>query len=146
MSGQQVEFSSVNEELREAYRATNYNVLGLTSFTLRIGVVSGEIANLYRDFDVSTAAFLTACNPFSAPIPEQENELKQQQLEERLHELSVSFLQGMGEDPLGEWAGEPSFLALGISREAATRLGNDFRQNAIVWIDADRIPELIFLK
>ena len=146
MPDQKVEFSSVNEELQEAYRATNYNVLGPPSFTLKIGVESPDIANLYRDYDVSTAAFLTACNPFSAPTPEHENELKQQQLEERLHELSVSFLQGMGEDPSGEWAGETSLLALGISREAATRLGNDFRQNAIVWISADRIPELIFLK
>jgi len=146
VSDQHVEFSSVIEELREAYRATNYNVLGSPSFTLRIGVESPDIANLYREFDVSTAAFLTAYNPFSALTPEHENALKQQQLEERLHELSVSFLQGMGEDPLGEWAGEPSVLALGISREAATRLGNDFRQNAIVWISADRIPELIFLK
>ena len=63
MPDQKVEFSSVNEELREAYGATNYNVLGTTSFTLRIGVESAEIANLYRDYDVSTAAFLTACNP-----------------------------------------------------------------------------------
>ncbi len=146
MSDQRPEFSSVDEELRESYGATNYNVLGTTSFTLRIDVESADIANLYRDYDVSTAAFLTAYNPFSAPTPEHENELKQQQLEERLHELSVSFIQGMGEGPSGEWAGEPSVLALGISREAATRLGNDFRQNAIVWIDADRIPELIFLK
>ena len=146
MSDQRPEFSVVNEQLREAYGATNYNVLGTTSFTLRIGVESADIANLYRDYDVSTAAFLTACNPFSAPTPKNENKLKQQKLEERLRELSVSFLQGMGEDPSGEWAGEPSVLALGISREAATRLGNDFRQNAIVWIDADRIPELIFLK
>ena len=146
MSDQQVEFSSVNEELREAYRATNYNVLGPPPFTLRIGVESPDIANLYRDYNVSTAAFLTGCNPFSAPTPEHENKLKQQQLVERLHKLSISFLQGMGEDPLGEWAGEPSVLALGILREAATRLGNDFRQNAIVWISADRFPELIFLR
>ena len=104
MPDQKVEFSSVNEELREAYGATNYNVLGPPSFTLRIGVESPDIANLYRDYDVSTAAFLTACNPFSAPTPEHENKLKQQQLEERLHELSVSFLQGMGEDPSGEWS------------------------------------------
>ena len=101
MSDQQVEFSSVNEELREGYRATNYNVLGPPPFTLRIGVESADIANLYRDYNVSTAAFLTACNPFSSPTLEHGNMLKQQQLEERLHELSVSFLEGMGEDPLG---------------------------------------------
>ena len=76
MLDQQVEFSSVNEELREAYGATNYNVLGPPSFTLRIGVESPDLANLYRDYDVPTAAFLTACNPFSAPTPEHQNELK----------------------------------------------------------------------
>ena len=146
MSDQQVYFSSVTEELREAYRGTNFNVLGPTSFTLRIGVESLEIANLYRNCDVFTAAFLTACNPFSSLTPEHENDLKNQQLEERLHELSVSFLKGMGEDPSGEWAGEPSVLALGISRGVAISLGNEFRQNAIVWIGADHIPELILLK
>jgi hypothetical protein len=145
MSEQNIKIVSVNEELQEAYRATNYNVLGSASFTLRIGVESPEIANLYRNYDVTTAAFLTACNPFSTPTPEHENDLNQQQLEERLHELSVGFLTGMGEDPSGEWAGEPSVLALGISREAAVSLGNEFRQNAIVWIGEDRSPELIFL-
>ena len=70
MSDQRVEFSSVKEKLRKVYEATNYNVLGITSFTLRIGVESADIANLYRNYDVSTAAFLTACNPFSAPTPQ----------------------------------------------------------------------------
>ena len=57
MSDQQVEFSSVNKELRDSYGATNYNVLGPPSFTLRIGIESPKIANLYRDYNVSTAAF-----------------------------------------------------------------------------------------
>ena len=48
MPDQKVEFSSVNEELREAYGATNFNVLGPPSFTLRIGVESPDIANLYQ--------------------------------------------------------------------------------------------------
>ena len=97
---------------------------------------------------IEHSAFSKLASFTSSAIKEYKNnqKLKQQQLEERLHELSVSFLQGMGEDPSGEWAGETSLLALGISREAATRLGNDFRQNAIVWISADRFPELIFLR
>ena len=58
----------------------------------------------------------------------------------------AAVLPGIGVAPPGHWPGEPSVLALGISRDTAARLGNEYRQNAIVWIGADRIPVLIFLQ
>jgi hypothetical protein len=48
--------------------------------------------------------------------------------------------------PAMDLFGETSVLALGISRDTAARLGKEFRQNAIVWIGTDRIPDLIFLQ
>jgi hypothetical protein len=138
--------SSVDDELREAYRSTHFNVLEPAPFTLRIEEQSQDLADLYRDYDVCSAAFLTAWNPFSEPIPQQENDRAQRQLERQLHMLAVAALSGIGEDASGQWPGEPSVLALGISRETAISLGNEYRQNAIVWIGADRIPELVFLQ
>ena len=146
MSERKIEFSSVAEEFRETYRSTHFNVLEPARFTLRIGVPSQGLANLYREHDVSIAAFLTAWNPFSKPTTRQENDRAQRQLERQLHMVAVAVLPGVGEDASSEWPGEPSVLALGISRETAIRLGNEFRQNAIVWIGADRIPELILLQ
>lgn len=146
MSEPNIEFSSVADELREAYRSTHFNVLEPTPFTLRIGEQSHDLATLYRAHNVSTAAFLTAWNPLSRPTPLQENDRAQRQLERQLHMVADTVLPGIGEDASGQWPGEPSVLALGLSRETATSLGTDYRQNAIVWIGADRIPELIFLK
>lgn len=146
MSEQKIELSSVPEQLREAYRSTHFNVLEPAPFTLRIGEPSEDLINLYRDHSVCTAAFLTAWNPLSQPTPQQENDRAQRQLEQRLHTVAVTVLPAIGEDTSGQWPGEPSVLALGLSRETAISLGTDYRQNAIVWIDADRIPELIFLK
>jgi len=146
MPERKAEFSTVADELREAYRSTQFKVLEPARFTLRIGEPSRDLANLYREHDVSTAALLTAWNPFSEPTPQQENDRAQRKLERQLHMLAVAVVRGVGEDATGQWPGEPSVLALGISREAAISSGNEFRQNAIVWIGADRIPELVFLQ
>jgi hypothetical protein len=37
-------------------------------------------------------------------------------------------------------------LILGLDLEAARTLGNRMEQNAIVWIGADAVPELVLLK
>jgi len=146
MLERKVEFSSVADELREAYRTTLFNVLEPTPFTLRIGEQSQDLAHLYRHYNACVAAFLTAWNPFSDPASQQENDRAQRQLERQLHMLAVTVLPGIGEDASGQWPGEPSVLALGISRETAKSLGNEYRQNAIVWIGTDCIPELVFLQ
>jgi len=58
----------------------------------------------------------------------------------------LKFLDGFGQDPAGKWTEEESFLVLGISLEAAKKLGNQFEQNAIVWSDSDAVPQLIMLR
>ena len=65
MSDQRPEFSVVNEQLREAYGVTNYNVLGTTSFTLRIGVESADIANIYHRLGVKPHFQLIFDDPVS---------------------------------------------------------------------------------
>ena len=145
MIEQKTVFSSVADELREAYRSAHFNVLEPSPFTLRIGEASQELAGLYRDYNISTAAFLTAWNPYSETTAQHANEFAQNQLQLKLDKFAAAVLSAIGEDASGRWPGEPSVLALGISREQAIRLGNDFRQNALVWIDADYVPELVFL-
>ena len=135
----------VSDELREAYRSTHFRVLEPTLFTLMIGEPSQNIASLYLDYKVSSAAFLTAWNPHSELTAQHVNERAQRQLEKKLNELSITVFPGVGEDVSGKWLGEQSALALGISLNVAKWVGKEFRQNAIVWIGADYIPELIFL-
>jgi hypothetical protein len=56
------------------------------------------------------------------------------------------ILDGFGQDPAGQWDGEDSFLVLGISLEAAKKLGSQFEQNAIVWADSNAVPKLFLLR
>ena len=142
----EAEFSTVSEELREAYRSTHFNVLEPKPFTLRIGESSPDLLELYHVHDVSSAAFLTAWNPFSVETARHDNEAAQKRLLERLEEMQTVVFSGIGEDASGQWPGEPSILALGISRDQAMQLGNEFQQNAIVWIGADCVPGLVFLR
>ena len=140
-----MEFPVVSDELREAYLSTHFHVFGPSLFTLRIGEPSQKIASLYLDHKISSAAFLTAWNPHSELTSLRVNERAQRLLEKKLYELSITVFHGFGEDASGKWPGEQSALALGISRDAAKQVGKEFRQNAIVWIGANYIPELIFL-
>ena len=52
---------------------------------------------------------------------------------------------GEGRDPEGDWPAEPSVLAVGISRHEAEVIGRSYEQNAIVFIERGKAPELVAL-
>jgi hypothetical protein len=132
-------------DLISAYEATTYWVsLGSDEFSLRIGVPSREIGEIFEYHGVGTAAFITAYNPFSRPTPLDENERAQECLRRELHTLSKLVLNGRG-DGGGDWPPEPSFLAVGLKREKAEALGRRYDQHAIVWIGSNSVPRLIIL-
>ena len=138
--------TSIDPVLRRKYEETEYRVHGGgTPFVLRVGRASGELAHLLRDRGVATAAFMTAYNPYSQPSTEADNAAANQRLREELRHLGFDVLEGVGSDAAGNWQ-EPSFLVLGIPREQAEALGRAYRQNAIVFADADARPELVLLR
>lgn len=138
--------SVISEELIDAYQSTLFNVIGPPRFTLQIGEASPQLEELYRAHKVATAAFLTAWNPHSEERPKEENYRAQVQLETEVNSLAAAVLPGMGQDPYGERPGEPSILALGLSRDVASSLGAQYRQNAIVWVGDDLVPVLVLLR
>ena len=96
--------------------------------------------------NISTFAVITAWNPASKTLPEAGNRLGNNNLEKELKKVSRQTLPGrnIGED--GDWPPEESFWALDISAENAVRLGKLFGQNAIVWWEKGRLPELWWLQ
>jgi hypothetical protein len=52
---------------------------------------------------------------------------------------------GEGRDPAGKWPAEPSVLAVGMSRHEAMVMGRSYEQNAIVFIEKGKAPELVVL-
>lgn len=129
-----------------AYQETHYHVNGLLPFTLRIGIPSTELKKLYKESGANSGTLITACNPYSVLLSDSQNQDHQLRLETELRKRSLIFCEGEGRHPSGEWPAEASYFVLGMSLEAATKLANQFAQNAIVWCDADAIPQLILLR
>lgn len=135
--------SGVSEDLIDAYIATNFKVHTDPPFTLKIGDASRQIRNLLEEHKCRTAAYVTAWNPYGKALTDVENNERNKALKSSLSDKYKVF-NGLGTDPLGEWPGEESFLILGVNRQNAMKLGTEFEQNAIVFIE-DSVPELIML-
>ena len=133
-------------ELEGPYNATHFRVSDYPhNFTLRIGQASSAAQAILWDQSADTAIFITAYNPFSQPQDAAVNEAAQAKLRLRLDELGASaVLQGEGVDPSAQWPGEPSFLAVGLSREVGAQLAKDFGQHAFVLVERDKAPALVW--
>jgi hypothetical protein len=138
--------SEIPPETIQAYRETNYCVLGESPFVLRVTVHSEPLAHAYIRYRVDCAAFLTACNPFSEVISAADNDARQTELEEVLVLQGLDYLPGSGEHPSGDWIAEPSYFVPGLSLDDVKALGRKFDQNAVVWCGSDAIPQLVLLR
>jgi len=130
----------------QAYLETAYRVHGEPGFTLRVGQASAELLAAHQHQKAECSAFLTACNPFSAPFDDTANATRQAALAKELSLRSLVFRPGIGQHPSNEWAGEHSFLVFGLTLEAAKVLGTQFEQNGFVWSGADAVPQLVLLR
>lgn len=137
--------TTIDPSLIASYQSANYHVYAPEPFTLNIGVASEPLKSLYLSARIKSAGFITAYNPHSQALTEEENKLRSVKLITEIQQRSLKFISGVGQCPESEWPGEESVLVLGISLEAAKALGKLHGQNAIVWCDADAKPELIFL-
>lgn len=135
----------IDESLRQAYLATDYILaVGAVSIRLNIGRDAPELDRLLTARSVDTAAFVTAWNPRSAWLPVAENLLLAARLAAAVEECGFQSLPvtTTADDP--RWIEQGLFI-LGISEEAARRLGRDFDQNAIVMVNRGSPPRLIDL-
>ncbi|MEB2351388.1 MAG: DUF3293 domain-containing protein [Burkholderiaceae bacterium] len=113
--------SVIDAGLIQAFRETHYQVLDAEPFTLRVDEHSAALAaapsaKLHADLGLELAC------------------------------RSLAHIEGIGQHPSNQWAGEGSYLAFGLTLDAAKTLSRDLKQNAIVWSDADAVPRLILLR
>ena len=133
----------IDPTLWEAYEQTHFIVQSTPQFVLKIGQYSEEIKQLFKHHSLSTSAFITAYNPFSQQLSQDENLERQASLVKEIQSRGLNLLQGLGQDPDHKWEGEPSVLVLGIALEAAKKLSRTYEQNAFVWCDESCTPQLI---
>jgi Protein of unknown function (DUF3293) len=130
----------------DAYRQTDYRLLGGAALTLRVDLHSAGLAALHAQYAVAYSAFITACNPRGERHEAAVNEGRQLALAAQISARGLAMLAGEGAHPQGAWPAEPSYLVPGLDRSAATALGIQFEQNAIIWSGADAVPRLLLLR
>src|SRR3954471_24601559 len=126
-----------------AYEMSEYVVFE-PKLVFRIGEPNAALDELLESHGERTAAFVTASNPRSKPRPKEENEVANARLLESQRLLSRTCLEGEGRSPDGSWA-ERSLLILGIALTEAEALGRAYGQNAIVFCEKGRPPDLLLI-
>ncbi len=135
--------SSLDPDLIQAYRDTDYIVSDDPPLLLRIGEQNDGARILMANFDVESGAFITAWNPGSQQLSEDENIDRQMALLSSIEALRLNYLVGSGERD--GWR-EYSYFVLGASMDTATELAQEYEQNAFVFVGPSGTPELITLK
>ena len=131
-------------KLIKAYEDADYVVFAQPPLVLKIGVPSSRLDQLLEQEGATTAAFITAANPHSEPRSPQVNAAELGNLDQIVAHAGYPWRPGEGREPDGTWV-EPSRLVIGIYRANAETLGRLFGQNAIVFMEKGKAPELVLL-
>lgn len=136
-----------DEGLQAAYEATDYWVddSPVGPFCIRHGERNEALDRLLAAEDVRDWAYVTACNPQSRPLSDEENEGRMQALDQRMSERGFRCYRGRGVGSGGDWPAEASRLVLGIAEAEARGLGAEFGQNAIVVGKAGEAARVVWL-
>src|SRR6058998_20961 len=132
-------------ELIATYERALYVVLGDPELVIRIGEPNPDLDELLEAEGAATAAYITAANPRGEARSAWENEIANAALVRSQTEAGYSCYEGEGRDPQGRWTPERSALVVGISRADAEAVGLAFGQNAFVFVERGRAPELVVL-
>lgn len=130
---------SISPNLIKAYREAIYVVhLGDREIALQVNKASSQLATLMVEWEVNTAAFLTAFNPYSQVLDPLENEARQKRMWADVQPMCPKIFPGIGRDQNDQWPHELSMLALGISLQDAQALADQYEQNAFLWISNEQ--------
>jgi hypothetical protein len=118
--------------LDAAYRATDYWVDGPNGpFVIRVGECNVNLEELLNDEVEFHWAYLTASNPGSVRLTDDENARRTRELRDLLGRRWHHVYDGVSVGRDGTWR-EPSFLVLGMTEGDAVEIGRRFGQNAVV--------------
>lgn len=129
--------------LDAAYRATDYIVEHEPPFVLKVGVRSDRAAALLAARSALSGVFITAWNPFSTRVSDEENEAANRRLACALLAQGKTIHAGVGRSADGQWS-EASYFAYPVSGGEALALCRAYRQAAVVFVDAEGMPSLLY--
>lgn len=141
--------TSVNADKNAAYSEADYRVgAHETFFVLRIGQPSTELPRMFEETGQNSALFITAFNPEGTIQDDAENLAAHESLGVYLRGITQFVIEGEGKGTgiNAQWACEKSYLALGIDKNTAIMLGVMSRQDAVVWVAEDAIPQILLTR
>ena len=131
------------DDLINAYNSTSYNVFK-PKLSILVGQTNPKVDILLEKYKCTEWAYITAHNPYSNVLTDQENIDRHNHLKKDLSNYSTFEGEGVGMD--NTWTPERSFLILGISEMEAIKLGGKFEQYAIVIGGFKKKARLVLLK
>lgn len=133
--------------LEAAFRATIYRVtLPEGYFDLRIGALDPAFDDCLRARGVEAWGIVTACNPGAVRLLDEENALRQGQLNARLQGAGWPFFAACNLDVAGGWPPEPGYLVLQINETQLRALAGEFSQCAVVFGEVGSAPCLLWVE
>jgi hypothetical protein len=132
----------ITTELLEAYKATCYEIIN-PKIQIYIDIENEVLFNFLKENYISSWCFITAWNPYSKELSNDENIHLNNRLEKELKDYKIYAAQGQG--TTGDWPPESSFFVVDISEGDAMALGKKYKQNAIVYGNNDGKAKLITL-
>ena len=126
--------SGIPPYLIRAYREAKFVVETPNPISLFVGKSNLDLSRILRDADKTTAAFITAFNPYSQQFSDAENLKAQAELIADVGKLGYQYISGYGQDVAEEWPREQSILIIGITESQAEALSDKYSQNAFIWI------------
>jgi Protein of unknown function (DUF3293) len=135
-----------SNELSEVYRQAIYVAfLEGREWVLRVGETNPLFVHWLKKERVSNWGWITAANPFSSRLREEENQIRNKRLQDDIESQGYRFRLGEGRSPKGDWPVEKSFLILDISEAELLYLGLKYQQAAVLMGVASGEVRLRFL-
>ena len=126
-----------------AYKNTRYHVFN-AGITICIDENNVLLDALLSKQVAKSWAYITAYNPFSQTFTAEANDARHRLLLQSVAAFSSFEGEGKGVDE--SWPPEKSLLILGITKEQAIAIGNEYEQNAIVYGEAGQAAQLLLLR
>jgi hypothetical protein len=137
--------AELDPDLVQAYRDAVYEIHAGTVIRLKVGKYLHSLEELHNEYQCTTSALITACNPRSQLLSTAENDTRMLTLTGAVEKLGYRHLPAVGRDPSGKWPNEPSLWIAGLTRNEAGKLASRVEQYGFLWVDKDATPHLILL-
>ncbi|MGL1901403.1 MAG: DUF3293 domain-containing protein [Fibrobacterales bacterium] len=124
-----------DDHLHEYYLNTDYVVcMGGQEYHIRVNQVPVKLQLLMEDMGWSEALFISADNPGSERLSDQENQSRYEQLKKKLTLMGCEMWYAEGRPLSGDWPIESNVFVPDIPKEDAEELAYSFGQYAYLWI------------